>query len=412
LHKHKGKEQNDIDFHSFYLLSTTFFCKSAQFEQILLALASQNIKMRKIYLLSLIVASSISITSCTKDDNGGGGNGGGNTSNTDTLFISLSKDTVELNNFDFVTITVTDSLGNDITSTCNIILNNSLIISSKYLPTQLGNNNISAEKGNRPSKVKDLFVTSPNPSPFSQKVLVEDLTGTWCGYCTRVAYSLSNYKATHPNLISTTIHGGSNSDPFQFKYYNTFNSTLGISGYPSVIINRKTEWNESLSTLNTALAKWSPLGLAISSTESGGTITGTVKVKFNVTTDRAMKIVIMLVENDLVYPQTNYYSTIYGETPYLYGGVSPVTNFVHNGVLRKTATNLFGDAIPVSQQVKDNEYIIPFTMTLSGSTYSGSTYNAISANSAIVATVVDASTQNIGSFNSQYAAVGVIQDYN
>jgi len=392
------------------LLSTTFFCKSAQFGHILLALAPQNINMRKILLLNLIVVASIFITSCSKDDNTGGGNGG-NTPNTDTLYISLSKDTIELNNFDFVTITVTDSLGNDITSTCNVISNNNLIISSKYFPTQLGNINISAQKGSRPSKVKVLYATSPSPSPFTQKTLVEDLTGTWCGYCPRVAYSLSNYKATHPNLITTTIHGGSSTDPFQFKYYNTFNSTLGISGYPSAVLNRKLEWNESTSSLNTALAKWSPLGLAISSTESGGTITGTVKVKFNVTTDRAMKIVIMLVENGLVYPQTNYYSTTYGETPYLYGGVSPVTNFVHNGVLRKTSTNLFGDAIPVGQQVKDQEYTIPFTMTLSGLTYSGSTYNAIAANSAIVATVVDASTQNTGSFNSQYAAVGTTQDY-
>jgi hypothetical protein len=240
---------------------------------------------------------------------------------------------------------------------------------------------------------------------------MEDMTGTWCGYCTRGTNLIESYKATHPAALSIAIHGGGATDPFQFQYYTTYNSQFGISGYPTIILNRKSVWNEQNSVLDAALQKWAPLGLAINSTVNGTDITGSVKVKFNVTTEKAMKIVITMVENNLIYPQTNYYSPQYGATPYLYGGVSPVTDFHHNVVLRRTSTDLFGDAIPVSAQTKNNIYEVPFTMSLNGSVYGGGPYTAIPANCAIIATVVDASESNAGSYNSQYANAGATVNF-
>ena len=127
-----------------------------------------------------------------------------------------------------------------------------------------------------------------------------------------------------------------------------------------------------------------------------------------------MKIVVALVENGLVYPQTNYYSPQYGVQPYLYGGVSPVTNFVHNGVLRKTATDLFGDAIPVASIAKDNVYELPFSFSNTGTIYGGSSYTAVAANCGIVAFVVDGSamgTTNGGVYNVQYADAGTTKNF-
>ena len=173
-------------------------------------------------------------------------------------------------------------------------------------------------------------------------------------------------------------------------------------------------WNEDEADLDLALSKWAPLGLAINSSVSGNNITGSVKVKFNVTTEKSMKLVIALVENDLISSQTNYYSPQYGVTPYLYGGISPVTNFVNNGVLRKTSTDLFGDVIPVSFEFKDNVYELPFTFPLSGVVSGGTPYTVISNNSAIVAFVVDGTSMGItnkGIYNVQYAAVGSTKDF-
>jgi hypothetical protein len=96
------------------------------------------------------------------------------------------------------------------------------------------------------------------------------------------------------------------------------------------------------------------------------------------------------------------------------GGVSPVTNFVHNGVLRKTSTDLFGDAIPVTAQTKNGTYELPFTIPVTGTVYGGASYTAVPTKCAIVAFVVDGSTgttTNAGAYNVQYAAVGSTKDF-
>jgi hypothetical protein len=320
----------------------------------------------------------------------------------DTLHVILSKNSVEYNGFDYVNITVRNNAGDDVTSSCTIMQNGTFAISSKYTPSGLGTFNISAKKGTMPSDSKPLTVTPKSPSPFSQKILVEDATGAWCGYCPRVAYALEEYKAANPNCITVGIHGGSATDPYKFRYYSTYNSHFGITGYPSAIINRTREWSENNSELDQAMRAWAPLGLAINSSVSGSNITGTIKVKFNVTTDKSMKVVIALVENGLVYPQINYYAPTFGP--------NPITNFVHNGVLRKTATDLFGDPISVGAQIKDNIFEKTFSMTLSGSTATG-TFNAIAANCAIIAYVVDGSAQELGTYNVQYAPLGTNKDF-
>ena len=346
----------------------------------------------------LFMVGMLILTSCKKN----GASSSDSTDSGDTLHVSLSKNTVEYNGFDYVNVTVRNNAGNDITSSCTIMQNGTYAVSSKYFPSGLGTFNISAKKGSMPSDSKPVTVTPKSASPFTQKILVEDATGAWCGYCPRVAFSLEDYKTTHPNCITAAVHGGSSSDPFKFRYYSNYNSHFSITGYPSAIINRTREWGELTSELDQALRAWAPLGLAINSSVNGNDVTGTVKVKFNVTTDKPMKVVIALVENGLVYPQTNYYAPQYGS--------NPITDFVHNGVLRKTATDLFGDPISVGAQVKDSILEIPFTLTLSGNTATG-TFTAIAANSAIIAYVIDGSAQELGTYNVQYAPLGATKDF-
>lgn len=354
--------------------------------------------MKKLLFLgSVILAGATMFTSCKKSTADVDPNAG------DSLHITLSRSTIEYNNFDYVAITVKNNAGVDITSSCTILQNNAIAINSKYVPTGLGTYTITAKNGSMPSDAKTLTVTQKSASPFTQKILVEDCTGTWCGYCPRVADALETYKASHPNCIVSAIHGGGGGDPFLFQYYTTFNNHWSFfSGYPTAIINRSREWSEDNSELDQALSAWAPLGLAINSTVNGTTVTGNVKVKFNVTTDKSMKVVIALVENGLVYPQTNYYAPTYGG--------NPIANFVHNGVLRKTATNLFGDPIAVTAQTKDNILDIPFSMTLSGSTASG-TFNAVAGNCGILAYVVDGSAAEKGTYNVQYARLGATQNF-
>lgn len=362
--------------------------------------------MKKIFVFGFMFFSFIAVmTSCKKNDT----NGGGVSTGIDSLHVILSSATCEYNGFDFVTISVKDQNGNDVTSSSELYANGNYI-TPKFLPTGTGTYYITAKKGTIPSDTKQCTATSPSASPFSQKILLEDCTGAWCGYCPRVANSLDNYKATHPNCIVLGVHGGGGTDPFKYQYYTTFNSNFAVSGYPSAILNRKGTWTENTGDLNAELGKWAPLGLAIESSLSATGITGKAKVKFNVTTDQPMKIVIALVENGLVYPQVNYYSASGGASPYLYGGANPITGFVHNNVLRKASTDIFGDAVPATAQVKNGEWELPFSFALTGNTSSGS-YTAVGANCAIVAFVVDASVAKKGTYNVQYAPVGTVKNY-
>lgn len=372
--------------------------------------------MKKIILSSILfVGMAALITSCKKSNTVGPAS---NCPNTDSLYITLSSNSIENNGFDYVNIVVRDNAGNDITSTCTLLVNNSQAITSTFVPSNSGTFTITAitQGCNIPSQQKTVQVSAAAPSPFTQKILCEDFTGTWCGYCPRLAYSLDQYTSSHPNCIYVGVHG-SGSDPFKFQYYSSFMNKYGATGFPTVLLNRKKQpdftygWSEDPADLDEALQAWAPLGLGITSIVNGNTVTGTAKVKFNVSTDRSLKIVVALVENGLVYPQTNYYSPQYGATPYLYGGVSPINNFVHNGVLRRTATDLYGDAIPGTATIKDNVWEFPFTMNLSGNT-AGGTYNAVAANCGIVAFVVDGATGSPkGILNVQYANVGDVKDF-
>lgn len=356
--------------------------------------------MKKIYFWATVVFTSTFLFSCKKSDNSNDNNSNPLYAPTDSLHVSISTNTIENNTFDYAEVTVKNDNGLDITSTCTLLLNNgNTVINSKFVPSSTGTYQIKASRGSTPSNLATLNVL-PNTtaSPFTQKILVEDCTGAWCGYCPRVAFLLEDYKATHPNCITMAVHGGSSGvDPFKFQYFTSFNSHFSIAGYPTGIVNRNFEWSEEYSELDAALDKWAPLGISIESAINGNNITGTAKVKFNVSSVKPMKIVVAIVENGLVYPQTNYYAPTYGG--------DPITNFVHNGVLRKTATDLFGNVIPLSAEIKNNVWEFPFSFPFSGNTYSG-TYNINPANCAIVAFVMDGSAAELGTYNVQYASAG------
>lgn len=76
----------------------------------------------------------------------------------------------------------------------------------------------------------------------------------------------------------------------------------------------------------------------------------TAKVKFDVSTDIDLKLVVYLVEDGIVYPQVNYGYNYNGST------ANPLTNYVHNAILRLSGTDIYGDLIPKTSQVKGTVY--------------------------------------------------------
>jgi hypothetical protein len=170
---------------------------------------------------------------------------------------------------------------------------------------------------------------------FNKRVLIEDFTGTWCGWCPRVSYGIDQVNAQTNDASVVALHK-SGSDPY---IVNT--SPYNVSAYPTAHLNRTTEWSypepENVAQVVALTSGTNPrLGLALVPTLSGSTINLNVNVKFGYNFSN-LKLVVYVLESGLVYPQTNYTS--------YYGGGATLPNFVHNHVLRSVLTNVMGDNI-------------------------------------------------------------------
>lgn len=312
--------------------------------------------MKKIFsILGLSLLSAVLILeSCSK-----GGTGGGGTPPPppppppgNSLSVNVDKTQIFADGWETVVITVKDQNNNDVTSSSSIYLGNALLSNNSFWTSVPGTYELKASRSGITSPVVNITAVNPGASPFSQKILVEDYTGTWCGHCPRVGINLENYVATHPNTVVIANHGPSN-DPYTFSSHGTLANAFTVTGYPSAWVDRDFKWSESNSQLDGQFTnRRPPLGLGFQTAVVGNTINVTAKVKFDVTTAVNLKLVAYLVEDGRVYPQVNYN---------YFGLPNPISGYVHNAILRKTGTDLFGDNIPTASQVKGTTY----TKTLS-----------------------------------------------
>ena len=182
----------------------------------------------------------------------------------------------------------------------------------------------------------------PVVGKFTKNVLIEDYTGTWCQYCPRVIYGIQKVEEENLKAYPVAIHRGnppgspSTVDPFNFPA-TTLENTVGVSGHPTAMLNRKQVWNNETSTneVKKQIKVNADLGLALNSTVSGGNINLDVNIKFDANLAN-LKLVVYVLEDGLIYNQIN--STSY------FGGVSPIVNMEHNHVLRACLTDLVNGA--------------------------------------------------------------------
>jgi thiol-disulfide isomerase/thioredoxin len=268
----------------------------------------------------------------------------------------MNKTSIAADGWETVTFSAKDQSNNDITNSCQFYVGNVQLISNTFFTTIPGTYSIKAVRSGAESQNVPLTVSDPGASPFSQKILIEDFTGTWCGHCPRVGLPLEAYVSSHPNAFVIANHGPSN-DPYIFSQHALLANYFQVTGYPSAYLNREIKWTENTTQLDQAFNKRAPLGIAFQTTVTGNTISGTAKVKYDVNTSVGLKLVLYLLEDGKVYPQVNYN---YFSLP------DPISNYVHNNILRKTITDLYGDILPIANQVKGNIQDVNFTIDASG----------------------------------------------
>lgn len=286
------------------------------------------------------------------------------------------------------------SLGNNgssVTATSTFYVNGTAIAGSSYTTDSAGTLDIYA------THVNSLGATLTSPTiqvvvnnviNFNKRVLIEDFTGTWCQYCPRVSYAIELVNAQTSDATIVAIHRYNSSiDPFNFSGATALENQIGLSGYPTAMLNRNTEWNypetsnASVSQAVNLTSGVNPkLGVAMETTTSGNTSTVNVKVKFGKSFSN-LKLVVYALEDNLIYNQTN--STSY------YGGANPIVGFEHDHVLREVlSSSILGETITGSTNLND-EFSKSFTYTIPG--------NVNTNNVRFVAFVIDSSNKALNS---------------
>lgn len=102
--------------------------------------------------------------------------------------------------------------------------------------------NISIEKVNGNSNAASANVLSVTNKVVTKiatrRTVVEEFTGTGCGWCPRGWAGMENMKETKENFIGIAFHQFNSSDPmYVAEYYST--SALGISGAPGCAMDRR-----------------------------------------------------------------------------------------------------------------------------------------------------------------------------
>ncbi len=136
------------------------------------------------------------------------------------------------------------------------------------------------------------------PTSFTQKVVIEEYTGEWCGYCPDGANILRQIKADNPNkAFPISYHIGDSFEKPAGSYYdNIFNQY----GYPGGVVQRssmagsRSQWS---SKTTQELAKTPKAGLKIESSLDGDNLN--VTVKFAGTEDFDSKLSLMIIEDDV-----------------------------------------------------------------------------------------------------------------
>ncbi len=313
------------------------------------------------------------------------------TSGIDGISISISQGSVKIN--DVITFSAKDNFNNDITSDTVFYVNGVVITGSSFTTDLYGSYDVYATYSNTNGDFQSETV-SFDVYRFTRKVLVEDYTGTWCGYCPRLAYNLEQAEEQNNAVIGIGIHSG---DVMETSSTNLLENEYGVSSWPSGRINRTIVWNESVSQIISYLGSNPGLGIGINSSLSGNTVSVDIKIDYDIE-NSGNKLVVYLLEDGLIYPQTNYYNND-SNSPWYQTG-NPIQNFEHNNVLRNTFTNVFGDVIP--DGIVGEEYTTNYSITVPASVQNTS-------NLEIVAFVVKSASGSV--INVQHSPIGVVQDY-
>lgn len=278
-----------------------------------------------------------------------------NPTNTEVLVLEADKLTLAADGMDQVIFKVL--LGEeDVTSKCVVWdMNNTQILKESHFSTsKTGSYRFVAKVGQMTSN--ELLVEAQEVQYFKKRLLIQQLTSTNCPNCPGLTQNLKSVVDIYPqDIYVLAYHGQFNEpDPFQIREYikpiaDLFNR---FQQYPIAILDQQQEWSATnpdiaLREVEDRLNIPGNIGIALNTTIKDKVITVDVRAKSLIDFNEQLGIAVAISESYLVAPQLS--------------GRDIIEDYVHDHVIRKYLTDIFGDEIEKSAFGRNKEFSKKFS---------------------------------------------------
>ncbi len=295
--------------------------------------------MKRILSVSLLLCLGVIIYSCSKTEDFSGFNQETIEIEDEEIVSALVVQSRALRN-QVIDLTVVDDNGDQVSEGVTYYVDDAAITGAAFSSASEGTFEVYAKY-----EVNGTEVTTDTES-FEviipkRKVVLEDYTGAWCGYCPRISAAIENCHDLTEHIAVVAIH---NDDEMALPFEEDLRDTFEVFGFPSGRINRTQNWSNphpvgpvtELAGLDTNSA------IAIRSQINGNTLAAEVRV---VSEDNLedMKLVLYLVEDGILSDQTNYFNQ--DETSPYFDQGNPIIDFYNHDVLRMSLSGILGDEI-------------------------------------------------------------------
>jgi len=311
--------------------------------------------------------------------------------------LTVSSTSIEVGGTSTFTLTgtLTDGSTVDLTDedSSKFFVNGAQVGGHRYVGLATGSFVVKATSDSITSEEITVQVSSLSavtPQNFTQKAIIEDYTGTWCGWCPRVSHAISLVEDASDKVFAIAAHID---DGMENTYSRSLNTSFGVTGYPTAYVNRSSIWaypEPSNVGQATDIAQGiTNSGLALNSMLQGTTLNVVVNTGFSQEKNN-VKMVLFVLEDGIIASQSNYTS--------YYGGLSSLPNFEHNHVLRYAATDVLGDVTNGSVGVHQKIFNINLPSSILDKTKIG-----------VLAMLVDSTGKVV--YNAQYAPVDTEKEF-
>ena len=215
------------------------------------------------------------------------------------------------------------------------------------------------------------------PLSFTKKVLIEEFTAAWCGYCPWGAAIVENIVNDNENVIPVAVHVR---DGMAIDHSSFLEMTYQNNSYPAGMVDRAPyNVNDTTQVVSFNAGYFSyfsanqllleaECGLAMRSKVSGDIATIEVRAGFNTDFSGDYRLTVYLLEDGVTgagygFDQINWDN----EEPQsdFYGMGDPIVGYVHDHTLRAVLSGELGDPLDESVLTSGGEHIASYSIDIS-----------------------------------------------